>query len=297
MSVPCPHDVKHDIKHDVKRARSPRSTKSRSRSSPADSPTAEESSTPRQPRANVLSMDRPEAVNGQPLRVVESLEDALSSALLADDAVLDEIVHEIDQISNTLKSPGSDTQTLTHALQRAILCAVKQALVDRELRSLALTDDLTGLYNRRGFLASATHHLRLAKRNDEALLLFFADVNNLKEINDSYGHREGDLALIRTADALEQTFRDSDILARLSGDEFAVLAAEASIENEESIRQRLERNLHKSSEAESPYRLSTSIGVARFDPNRPCSLAELMGQADRAMYEQKRVHKVKSSRS
>jgi diguanylate cyclase (GGDEF)-like protein len=236
-------------------------------------------------------MDRSE-----PLRVVESLEETLSSAILADDAGLDEIVHEIDQISNTLKAKDSDAQTLAKALQRAVLCAVKQALVDRELRSLALTDDLTGLYNRRGFLASATHHLRLAKRNDEGLLLFFADVNNLKQINDSYGHREGDRALIHTADALEQTFRDSDILARLSGDEFAVLAAEASIENEDAIRRRLEHNLEKSHDDESPYALSISIGVARFDPKRPASLAGLMGRADQAMYEQKRIHQVSPSK-
>ncbi|HXN24052.1 MAG TPA: GGDEF domain-containing protein [Candidatus Dormibacteraeota bacterium] len=274
MSEPCPRGVKGVPLQ--------RTAKSRLRLS----------SVPQLPSTvNVLSVDR-----SHPVRVVESLEETLSSAILADDPVLDEIVHEIDQISNTLKSKGSDAQTLTEALQRAVLCAVKQALVDRELRSLALTDDLTGLYNRRGFLASATHHLRLAKRNDEALLLFFADVNNLKRINDSYGHRQGDLALIRTADALEQTFRDSDILARLSGDEFAALAPEASIENEDAIRRRLEHNLNKSNGDELPYALSISIGVARFDPSRPASLAGLMGQADQAMYEQKRTHKVSSSK-
>lgn len=232
---------------------------------------------------NVLSMDRSKSA-----REGESLEEMLSSAMLAEDSELDGIVREIDQITNTLRSNESDTKALTQALNRAVLCAVKQALVDRELRSLALTDDMTGLYNRRGFLASATHHLRLARRNNEALLLFFADVNDLKDINDSYGHREGDLAIIRTADALEQTFRDSDILARLSGDEFAVLAAEASSQNEDAIRERLQHNLKKSNDSESPYELSISIGVARFDPSNPCSLAELMGQADRIMYEQKR---------
>jgi diguanylate cyclase (GGDEF)-like protein len=232
----------------------------------------------------------------KPLREVESLEETLSSALLAAEGELDSIVQEIDHISNTLKSNGSDVRALSQALQRAVWCALKQAFVDRELRSLALTDDLTGLYNRRGFLASATHHLRLAKRNNEALLLFFADVNNLKPINDSYGHREGDLALIRTADALEQTFRDSDILARLSGDEFGVLAAEASSESEEAIRRRLQHNLKKSDDEESPYELSISVGVARFNPHHPTSLAELMGQADEAMYQQKRIHRVNGKR-
>lgn len=253
--------------------------------------TSEPSSNGPSPLMNVLSMQR-----AKPAREAESLEEMLSSAMIAEDAELEGIVHEIDQITNTLRSNESDTKALTQALHRAVLCAVKQALVDRELRSLALTDDMTGLYNRRGFLASATHHLRLARRNNEALLLFFADVNDLKEINDSYGHREGDLAIIRTADALEQTFRDSDIIARLSGDEFAVLAAEASSQNEQSIRQRLEHNLKKSNDSESPYELSISVGVARFDPNNPCSLAELMGQADRVMYEQKRTRREGASK-
>src|SRR4029077_20951716 len=110
--------------------------------------------------------------------------------------------------------------------RRTVLCAVKQSLLDRELRSLALTDDLTCLYNRRAFFALATQQLKVMRRRGLGLLLFFADVDHLKEINVTYGHREGDLALIRTANALEQTFRDSDIVARLSGDEFAVLALE-----------------------------------------------------------------------
>jgi len=119
-------------------------------------------------------------------------------------------------------------------------------------------------------------------------LLFFCDVNNLKKINDSFGHREGDLALIRVADAFEQTFRDSDIVARISGDEFAVLAMEASGQSQDLILSRLEKNLKISSASEKRYELSLSVGVARFDPKRAVSLGELMSQADEAMYEQKR---------
>jgi GGDEF domain-containing protein len=84
---------------------------------------------------------------------------------------------------------------------------------DRELRYLALTDDLTCLYNRRGFVAAATQQLKLARRSARGLLPFFCDIDNLKTINDSYGHREGDSALVRAAGALQQTFRDSDLLA------------------------------------------------------------------------------------
>lgn len=221
----------------------------------------------------------------------EILEEILSSALPVLDSELGYILREIEEISDRPKSNGADTQTLSSTLQRAVWCAVKETLLSRELRSLALTDDLTGLYNRRGFLASATQQLKYARRNAHGLSLFFCDVDHLKQINDCYGHQEGDLALIRTADALEQTFRDSDILARLGGDEFAVLAPEASNQNHEVILRRLEKQLKKSNEKESRYELTLSVGVARLDPKRSLSLGELIAQADQAMYERKRSHR------
>jgi len=218
----------------------------------------------------------------------DSLDDMLSAALVAQDKELARILQELDKISRTLKSEKPDTRTLSNTLQRTVMCAVKQSLLDRELRSLALTDDLTCLYNRRAFLALAAQQLKVARRKAQGLLLFFADVDNLKEINDTYGHREGDLALIRAADALEQTFRNSDVIARLAGDEFAVLALEAACENREVILRRLEENLNRSSIEESRYRLSLSIGMARFDPKRPASLGKLISIADEAMYEHKK---------
>src|SRR5260370_3278950 len=115
----------------------------------------------------------------------------------------------------------------------------------RELRYLALTDDLTCLYNRRGFFAAATHQLKLSRRNAQGLLLFFCDVDNLKTINDSYGHLEGDLALVGAADAVERTFRGSEIRVRIGGDEFAVLAMEASTQSEKVILRRFEKSLKK----------------------------------------------------
>jgi diguanylate cyclase (GGDEF)-like protein len=206
---------------------------------------------------------------------------------LAGDNEIGHILQQVDEISHTLKSDAPESQKLSNVLQLTVSCAVRQALLERELCSLALTDELTGLYNRRGFLASATHQLKLARRNTQESLLFFCDVDNLKEINDSYGHGEGDLALVRAAEVLEQTFRDSDILARLGGDEFAVLALEASHQYQEVILDRLEKNVEKSSASESRYELSLSVGVGRFDPRSSVSLGELMERADRAMYEQK----------
>jgi two-component system, cell cycle response regulator len=159
--------------------------------------------------------------------------------------------------------------------------------LEKELRYLAITDDLTCLYNRRGFFASATQQLKLARRNAQCRLLMFCDVDNLKRINDSFGHNEGDLALIRTADAPEEVFRESGILARLGGDEFAVLALETSNEHEASIHRRSQESLKKSNANEARYDLSLSIGVALFDPHHALSLGELMELADLDMYDKK----------
>jgi diguanylate cyclase (GGDEF)-like protein len=218
----------------------------------------------------------------------DTVDEILLSALLAQDKELSHILDEVDEVSKPSSSGAPDTQALSKTLQRTVLCAVKQSLLDRELRSLALTDDLTGFYNRRAFLALATQQLRVAIRTGQGLLLFFADVDYLKEINDTCGHREGDLALVHTANALEKTFRSSDILARLGGDEFAVFALETSSQNEDVILRRLEKNLKASNAGETRYELSLSIGAARFDPKNPVSLGELLTQADQSMYKQKR---------
>jgi diguanylate cyclase (GGDEF)-like protein len=219
------------------------------------------------------------------------LEENLSSALQAADGELAQLLRELEAISKVLKSDHPDPQTLRAAVHPAVWCAVKQALLDREMRCLALTDDLTCLYNRRGFFAAAAQMLKLARRNAQGLLLLFCDLDGLKKINDAFGHREGDYALVRVADALEQAFRASDILARLGGDEFVILALEQSGQTHEVILQRLKESLKKRNAGESRYELSLSVGLARFDPKRPISLGELMAKADQAMYEQKRITK------
>jgi len=119
------------------------------------------------------------------------------------------------------------------------------------------------------------------------MMLFVMDVDRLKQINDSFGHFEGDRALKRTADVLEETFRDSDVVARLGGDEFAVLAIEATGHSEVTIKARLFECLKSISAEPSPYELSLSVGLARFDPSNRTSIGELMVKADQAMYEQK----------
>ena len=232
----------------------------------------------------VLVMDR------QKLNSPKRLDEGMKSAIQTQSRDLSQILEEMDEITKRLKSNPAEAQALSEALHRTVLCAIKQSVMDRELRSLALSDDLTGLYNRRAFYAMAGQQMKVTRRKGQGLLLLFADVDYLKFINDTYGHREGDFALVRVADALERTFRTSDIVGRLSGDEFAVLALEASCEDEGTILRRLEENLQNASADERRYKLSLSVGVVRFDPKNNMALGDLLEKADRAMYEQKNAH-------
>ena len=183
---------------------------------------------------------------------------------------------------------GARNQQASELLMRAVRCAAKQYMLQAELGNLALTDELTGLYNRRGFLALAERQLKLGRRSGRGMLLFVMDVDRLKHINDAFGHPEGDRVLKRTAEVLEQAFRDSDVVARLGGDEFGVLAIEASGHSEATIKARLFECLKSNCATESPYQISLSLGLARFDSGSCTSIGELMAKADQAMYEHKK---------
>jgi len=128
----------------------------------------------------------------------------------------------------------------------------------------------------------------LANRTKMGMLLLFADFNNLKWINDTLGHHKGDLALIETANILKETFREPDIIARIGGDEFVVLATEGRKDSAEILISRLQENLDThNARGKRSYKLSLSMGIARYDPECPCSIDELLDRADNLMYEQK----------
>ncbi len=141
-------------------------------------------------------------------------------------------------------------QQVSELLMRAVRCAAKQYMLQAELGNLALTDELTGLYNRRGFMAVAERQMKLGRRSGRV--------------------------------------RDSDVVARLGGDEFAVLAIEAAGHSESTIETRLLECLKSINRRESRYRISMSFGLARFDPEGCASIEELLMSADQALYEQKR---------
>jgi diguanylate cyclase (GGDEF)-like protein/PAS domain S-box-containing protein len=180
------------------------------------------------------------------------------------------------------------TQELSEAntnLEKEIL---RRKAVEDELRNLSLHDVLTGLHNRRGFLTYAAQHLKLAHRKQRSFLLFFADVDRLKEINDTLGHLAGDAALMETATVLQETFRESDIVARIGGDEFAMIAGEAKSSDITAYLARLQKRLEEINQTPGrSYRLAMSIGAAVYDPGRESSLSELMRQADEELYKRK----------
>lgn len=160
---------------------------------------------------------------------------------------------------------------------------------DEEIKMLAISDALTELYNRRGFITLAEQQIKRANRINKTLALFFIDIDGLKIVNDTRGHEEGDRLLINAANILKQTFRESDIIARIGGDEFAVLAAVNASETSEIVLSRLtEHIISHNVLPDQRYEISMSIGTAIYDPAIPCSLDDLMSRADQLMYEQKK---------
>ncbi|MFQ5535919.1 MAG: diguanylate cyclase [Gemmatimonadota bacterium] len=174
-------------------------------------------------------------------------------------------------------------------LARAIRHAIERHRLLSALRSLSLIDDLTGLYNRRGFADLGDQYLKLARRTGRGVTLVYLDLDRFKTINDSLGHHVGDRALLKVAEILRATFRRSDIIARVGGDEFVVLALEASGESAEFLVERLRARFQETNQmSREPYQLSVSIGMARHDGDTRLRLEDLLAQADSAMYEEKR---------
>jgi len=168
----------------------------------------------------------------------------------------------------------------------------RQKELELSLRSLSITDALTGLYNRRGLFALAEQQIRSVSRTQQWISVLYADLDNLKEINDKFGHQEGDAALTRAADILRTTFRESDIIARIGGDEFVVLIVSDERRSSQFTFSRLQQNLDiYNAGAKAAYNMSLSTGIAMYDPQHPVSFEVLLREADRFMY----LHKKKNA--
>jgi two-component system cell cycle response regulator len=183
------------------------------------------------------------------------------------------------------------------ALVRALRYSIERHRLQKNLQNLSLIDDLTGLYNRRGFLALAEQHLRMIQRKGAALLIHM-DLDDLKLINDSYGHLEGNRALIVTANVLRVCFRQSDILARLGGDEFCVLMTDAVQDSALQVRKRLQQRTDFINALSSwNFRLSLSVGIADVPVVHQPPFDQLLRIADTHMHEEKKGKQLRGSDS
>jgi len=189
---------------------------------------------------------------------------------------------------NAIEAGASDFIKKPFTLNELIL-RIQHVELQEKVRTMAVTDELTGLYNRRGFFSLVEQLLKLCKREKKGIFMIYTDVDSLKKINDTFGHKEGDRALIDIANILRKSYRESDIIARIGGDEFVVIPVGNTKESAEIATSRLKKNLEiHNAEANRNYKLSLSFGLAYYDPENPCSIDELLVQGDKLMYEQKR---------
>lgn len=189
--------------------------------------------------------------------------------------------------------------TLMGLTLAAAVCGHKNATADLrkltlELQQLALTDELTALRNRRGFLLLADHAWRLARRARVRCLLMFIDVDGLKGVNDTHGHRVGDELLMDAANVLLRVFRETDVIGRVGGDEFAIVELVDGVEPTDAGAQRLQGHLDEFNRSSGkPYRLSMSYGIEELPATSEMSLEDLLSRADLAMYERKRERRLR----
>jgi len=222
-----------------------------------------------------------------------------------------ERIHEHSDVPVIYLTAFSDRLTIDRAMRTRpfgyvvkpfqdveLRCAMEVALNRHEMeravrhseaayRRLSTIDELTGLPNRRGFSELAEQQLKVACRYCQPLVLCFADLDGLKSINDQLGHSAGDAAICAAASVLRDTFRGSDIVARLAGDEFAVLAIASAQSGVECALQRLSQNLSRFNATPHQFRLDLSLGMARHEAGVSEGLDALLARADADMYAQK----------
>lgn len=201
---------------------------------------------------------------------------------------LDDEVLAIQSLQNGAQDYLVKEKVSRYSLIHAINYAIERNRLQLQFKEISNIDVLTKLYNRRGFLTLSDQQFKLAKRKETDLCLFFMDIDNMKKINDQFGHINGDAALVETAAILRKVFRESDIIARIGGDEFAVLAIGSNGCNLGLITGRVNQYLAElNAESGWDFPLSISIGVSHNEHGKITSIEELLANADKLMYQQK----------
>jgi two-component system cell cycle response regulator len=210
--------------------------------------------------------------------------------------VLVEPGHKGDSNGAAAIEAGACDSVVKEELSSALLARVLHYAIERyrlhaTLDQLSLTDPLTGLYNARGFRTLAEHHLKLAHRT-RGLVIAVADVRALDQLNAEFGRDAGDRALVAASQILRETFRASDVIARIGNDDFATLMLDATDETTDVVAPRLRQRLehYRAAHRDSPWRLSMTVGLARVAPGMHPGIDELLSEAGAAaLAEQVRV--------
>ncbi|MEW6520547.1 MAG: diguanylate cyclase [Thermodesulfobacteriota bacterium] len=208
--------------------------------------------------------------------------------------VIEEHVHKDEQGNDNYVEihgyPIADEQGRVSRMIEYQINITERKKAEETLRRISVTDEMTGLYNRRGFLMLAEKQIKIADRLPGELFVLYADCDKLKWINDTLGHRSGDQLIMETAEVLKNTFRQADIIGRLGGDEFVVVMVdESGKESVKTVKERLANAIVRRNELpDRTYVLSVSFGIVRYDKNNPCTMEQLLSKADRVMYKVKK---------
>lgn len=193
-----------------------------------------------------------------------------------------------DQINLALKMKQLTEEQIE--IHKQLRKNIEQIQNNNEILSdILITDELTGIMNRRGFIQYASDIIKSPVNKDKKAIIVFIDMNNLKKINDSFGHENGDFSLKSIAAILKMSFRSCDIIARIGGDEFAALALVNAPDLPQKIRKRIKESSEKvNSKSNKPYNITVSVGVHEFICSSETSLSDIMNKADESLYEEKK---------
>ncbi|MCF6149158.1 MAG: diguanylate cyclase [Candidatus Kuenenia sp.] len=198
-----------------------------------------------------------------------------------------QIIDLLFSVYESVIQKNTELEETNRKLVEAKALLAKQAA---ELHEITLFDELTGLRNRRGFFLIAEQQLKIAKRKKQPVLLIMIDVDGLKYINDTYGHKEGDVMLKELAAIIKKMFRESDVVARIGGDEFIVFSVESEENDADDLERRFQDNIDDfNSRTGYPFQLMASIGKFFCKVGENSTIDELLDKADKIMYEKKRM--------
>ena len=199
---------------------------------------------------------------------------------------------ELAALNAALELRVSERTFALEAVNSKLIAEIAQRKkVEDDVRRLSLTDELTGLHNRRSFFLLADQLMRSARRSNQSCLLFFIDLDGLKKINDLHGHEAGDLAITAAAQVLKAAFRDSDVVARIGGDEFVVLAIDVG-EPADVLSTRVQELTDEFNASDRcRYPIGLSIGAVSCSPRELKPLGELLASADALMYANKQLRR------